>query len=88
MNLKSTKNLFLISSIFILASCGGGDTSIVSPGELGPLSAPSDGGNDGGGTSSLLTGSCPSSPFISNDATIGGNTLCAIVGPITDDILQ
>ena len=86
MNLKSTKNLFLISSIFILASCGAGDTSIVSPGELGPLSAPSDGGNDGGGTSSLLTGSCPSSPFISNDATVGGNTLCAIVGPITDDI--
>ena len=86
MDLKSSKNLFLIFSIFIIASCGGGDTNIASPGELGPLSPPSDGGNDGGGNSNLLTGTCPSSPFISNDATLGGNTLCAIVGPITADL--
>ena len=86
MDLKSSKNLFLIFSIFIIASCGGGDTNIASPGELGPLSPPSDGGNDGGGNSNLLTGTCPSSPFISDNATLGGNTLCAITGPITSDL--
>ena len=87
MNLKSTKYLLLVLSIFVLVSCGGsGDTDVASPGELAPLTAPSGTDNFAATTSTLLTGTCPSSPFISDNATLGGNTLCAITGPITSDL--
>ena len=87
MNLKSAKFLLLILSMFVVVSCGGsGDTSIASPGELAPLTAPSGTDNFGATTSTLLTGTCPSSPFISDAATLGGNTLCAITGPITSNL--
>ena len=87
MNLKSTKYLLLVLSIFVLVSCGGsGDTDVASPGELAPLTAPSGTDNFAATTSTLLTGTCPSSPFISDNATLGGNTLCAISGPITSDL--
>ena len=88
MHLKSTKYLLLVLSIFVLVSCGsGGDTEIASPGELAPLTAPaSSSAAAATATSNLLTGTCPTSPFISNDGTLGGNTLCAISGPITSDL--
>ena len=41
---KSIKNSLLVTSIFLLTACGGGSTSIESPGELGPLDPPSGGG--------------------------------------------
>ena len=87
MNLKSTKYLLSVLSIFVLVSCGGsGDTNVASPGELAPLTAPSGTDNFAATTSTLLTGTCPTSPFISDNATLGGNTLCAITGPITSDL--
>jgi hypothetical protein len=87
MHLKSTKYLLLVLSIFVLVSCSGGDTEIASPGELAPLTAPaSSSAAAATATSNLLTGTCPTSPFISNDGTLGGNTLCAITGPITSDL--
>ena len=87
MNPKSIKYLLSVLSIFVVVSCGGsGDTNVASPGELAPLTAPSGTDNFGATTSTLLTGTCPSSPFISDNATLGGNTLCAITGPITSDL--
>ncbi len=88
MNLKSTKFLLLIFSMLVLVSCGGsGDTTIASPGELAPLTAPASSSSAAAtANSTLLTGTCPTSPFISNDATLAGNTLCAISGPITSDL--
>ena len=84
MHLKSTKYLLLVLSIFVLVSCGGsGDTDIASPGELAPLSAPVGTDNFAATASALLTGTCPDSPFISDNATLGGNTLCAITGPVS-----
>ena len=76
-----------VLSIFVVVSCGGsGDTNVASPGELAQLTAPSGTDNFGATTSTLLTGTCPSSPFISDAATLGGNTLCAITGPITSNL--
>ena len=87
MNPKSIKYLLSVLSIFVVVSCGGsGDTNVASPGELAQLTAPSGTDNFGANTSTLLTGTCPSSPFISDAATLGGNTLCAITGPITSDL--
>ncbi|MFL2753463.1 MAG: hypothetical protein ACJ0BD_00990 [Gammaproteobacteria bacterium] len=88
MNLNSTKYLFLVLSIFVIVSCGGsGDTDIASPGELAPLAAPASSSSTAATAgSTLLTGTCPTSSFISNDATLAGNTLCAITGPITSDL--
>ena len=87
MNPKSIKYLLSVLSIFVVVSCGGsGDTNVASPGELAQLTAPSGNDNFGATTSTLLTGTCPSSPFISDAATLGGNTLCAITGPITSDL--
>ncbi len=88
MHLKSTKYLLLVLSIFVLVSCGsGGDTEIASPGELAPLAAPASSSSAAAtSASNLLTGTCPSSSFISNDGTLGGNTLCAITGPITSNL--
>ncbi len=87
MNPKSIKYLLSVLSIFVVVSCGSsGDTNVASPGELAPLTAPSGTDNFGATTSTLLTGTCPSSPFISDNATLGGNTLCAITGPITSDL--
>ncbi|URQ73945.1 hypothetical protein M9C82_02095 [SAR86 cluster bacterium] len=87
MNPKSIKYLLSVLSIFVLVSCGGsGDTNIASPGELGQLTAPSGNDNFAATTSTLLTGTCPTSPFIADAATLGGNTLCAITGPITSDL--
>ena len=87
MNPKSIKYLLSVLSIFVVVSCGGsGDTNVASPGELAPLTAPSGTDNFGATTSTLLTGTCPSSPFISDAATLGGNTLCAITGPITSNL--
>ena len=84
---NSIKNSLFITSIFLLASCGGGgDTSIVSPGELGPLSDPSGGGSTGGSSSNLLTGSCPDSEFIQVGSPVAGNNVCAIQGPITGEL--
>ena len=87
MNPKSIKYLLSVLSIFVVVSCGGsGDTNVASPGELAQLTAPSGTDNFGATTSTLLTGTCPSSPFISDAATLGGNTLCAITGPITSNL--
>ena len=84
---NSIKNSLFITSIFLLAACGGGgDTSIVSPGELGPLSDPSGGGSTGGSSSNLLTGSCPDSEFIQVGSPVAGNNVCAIQGPITGEL--
>ncbi|NCV99940.1 MAG: hypothetical protein EBW26_04705, partial [Proteobacteria bacterium] len=82
---KSIKNSLFLTSIFLLAACGGGgDTSIASPGELGPLSDPSGGGGStGGSNSNVLTGSCPDSEFIQVGSPVAGNNVCAIQGPIT-----
>ena len=84
---KSIKNSLLVTSIFLLAACGGGgDTSIASPGELGPLSDPT-GTNSGGGSSgNLLTGSCPDSEFVQVGSPVAGNNVCAIQGPITGEL--
>jgi|TARA_B110000977_G_scaffold61586_1_gene83808 hypothetical protein len=63
---KTLKNSLYIFTAFILISCsGGGDTSIVSPGEMGSLSDPTGGGGTGGTSSSVLSGTCPESSFIS-----------------------
>ena len=84
---NSIKNSLFITSIFLLAACGGGgDTSIASPGELGPLSDPSGGGSTGGSSSNLLTGSCPDSEFIQVGSPVAGNNVCAIQGPITGEL--
>ncbi|MGB1068045.1 MAG: hypothetical protein ACPGYH_04140, partial [Gammaproteobacteria bacterium] len=85
---KSIKNSLFVTSIFLLAACGGGgDTSIASPGELGPLTDPSGGGGGAGGSSSnLLTGSCPNSEFIQVGSPVAGNNVCAIQGPITGEL--
>ena len=86
---KSIKNSLFITSIFVLAACGGGggDTSIASPGELGSLSDPTGGTTGTGGVNSnVLTGTCPESPFISNGTPVAGNTVCAIEGPITGEL--
>ena len=88
MNPKSIKYLLSVLSIFVVVSCGNtGDTNVVSPGELAPLTAPASSSSAAAtANSTLLTGTCPSSPFISDAATLGGNTLCAITGPITSDL--
>ncbi|NCU88447.1 MAG: hypothetical protein EBW48_03090, partial [Proteobacteria bacterium] len=85
---KSIKNSLFLTSIFLLAACGGGgDTSIASPGELGPLSDPSGGGGStGGSNSNVLTGSCPDSEFIQVGSPVAGNNVCAIQGPITGEL--
>ena len=85
---KSIKNTLFVTSIFFLAACGGsGDTSIVSPGELGPLSDPVGTSVTGGSTSgNLLTGSCPDSEFIQVGSPVAGNNVCAIQGPITGEL--
>lgn len=84
---KTLKNSLYIFTAFILISCsGGGDTSIVSPGEMGSLSDPTGGGGTGGTGSSVLSGTCPESAFISNGSPVAGNTVCAITGPITGDL--
>ena len=85
---NSFKKTTLILSTFILVSCGGGgDTSIASPGELGSLSDPTGGTSGTGGVgSTVLTGSCPESSFISNGTPVAGNTVCAITGPITGEL--
>ena len=57
---NSIKKTTLILSTFILVACGGGgDTSIVSPGELGSLDDPTGGGGTGGAGSNVRTGECP-----------------------------
>jgi hypothetical protein len=85
---KSIKNSLFITSIFLLAACGGGgDTSIASPGELGPLDPPSGGSGGGSGSSgNLLTGTCPDSDFIQVGSPVAGNNVCAIQGPITGEL--
>ncbi|NCX42252.1 MAG: hypothetical protein EBX14_03355, partial [Proteobacteria bacterium] len=85
---KSIKNSLFVTSIFLLAACGGGgDTSIASPGELGPLSDPTGTSTDGGSSSgNLLTGSCPDSEFIQVGSPVAGNNVCAIQGPITGEL--
>jgi len=85
---KSIKNSLFITSIFLLAACGGGgDTSIASPGELGPLDPPSGGtGGSGGSGGNLLTGSCPDSEFVQVGSPVAGNNVCAIQGPITGEL--
>src|SRR6056300_733656 len=85
---KSIKNSLFITSIFLLAACGGGgDTSIASPGELGPLDPPSGGSGGGSGSSgNLLTGTCPDSEFIQVGSPVAGNNVCAIQGPITGEL--
>ena len=84
---NSIKKTTLILSTFILVACGGGgDTSIVSPGELGSLDDPTGGGGTGGAGSNVRTGECPESPFITNGSPVAGNTVCAIQGPITSDL--
>ena len=85
---KSIKNSLFVTSIFLLAACGGGgDTSIASPGELGPLSDPTGTSTDGGSSSgNLLTGSCPESEFIQVGSPVAGNNVCAIQGPITGEL--
>ncbi len=84
---NSIKKTTLILSTFILVACGGGgDTSIVSPGELGSLDDPTGGGGSGGAGSNVRTGECPESPFITNGSPVAGNTVCAIQGPITSDL--
>ena len=82
-NIKSLT--ILLSSLFLFA-CGGGSSSIVSPGEAGPLSDPTGTGGTGGASSSVLTGTCPESPFITNGSPVAGNTVCAIQGPVTADL--
>ena len=85
---KSFKNISFITTIFVLTACGGGgDTSIASPGELGPLSDPTGTTVTGGSTSgNLLTGSCPESEFIQVGSPVAGNNVCAIQGPITGEL--
>ena len=84
---NSFKKTTLILSAFILAACGGGgDTSIVSPGELGSLTDPTGGGGTGGASSNVRSGTCPESSFITNGSPVAGNTVCAIQGPITSDL--
>ena len=84
---KSIKNSLLFLSIFLLVACGGGSTSIASPGELGSLSDPSGGGGGNGGTNSnVLTGTCPDSEFIQIGSPVAGNNVCAIQGPITGEL--
>ncbi|MDA1036861.1 MAG: hypothetical protein O3C35_00735 [Proteobacteria bacterium] len=84
---KSIKNSLLFLSIFLLVACGGGSTSITSPGELGSLSDPSGGGGNNGGTNSnVLTGTCPDSEFIQVGSPVAGNNVCAIQGPITGEL--
>lgn len=85
--LYSQLNKFFVLTIsLILVSCGGASTSIVSPGEQGPLTDPTGGGGTGGSSSSILTGECPASPFISNGSPVAGNNVCAISGVITGDL--
>jgi len=84
---KSIKNSLLFLSIFLLVACGGGSTSIASPGELGSLSDPSGGGGGNGGTNSnVLTGTCPDSEFVQIGSPVAGNNVCAIQGPITGEL--
>ena len=84
---KSIKNSLLFLSIFLLVACGGGSTSIASPGELGSLSDPSGGGGGTGGTNSnVLTGTCPDSEFVQIGSPVAGNNVCAIQGPITGEL--
>ena len=85
---NTIKNSLIATSIFLLAACGGGgDTSIASPGELGPLDPPTGGtGGSGGSSGNLLTGSCPDSEFIQIGSPVAGNNVCAIQGPITGDL--
>jgi len=84
---KSIKNSLLFMSIFLLVACGGGSTSIASPGELGSLSDPSGGGGGTGGTNSnVLTGTCPDSEFVQIGSPVAGNNVCAIQGPITGEL--
>ena len=82
-NLKSFGILLTTSILF---ACGGGSSSIASPGEAGPLSDPTGTGGTGGASSTVLTGSCPDSPFVTNGAPVAGNTVCALQGPITEDL--
>ncbi|NCU88673.1 MAG: hypothetical protein EBW48_04375 [Proteobacteria bacterium] len=84
---KSIRNSLLFMSIFLLVACGGGSTSIASPGELGSLSDPSGGGGGTGGTNSnVLTGTCPDSEFVQIGSPVAGNNVCAIQGPITGEL--
>lgn len=83
---KSFKNISFITTILVLTACGGGNTSIASPGELGSLDDPTGGGGTGGSSSNVLTGSCPESEFITNGSPVAGNTVCAIEGPITGEL--
>ena len=78
---------------FILVACGGGDTSIASPGETSSLSDPTGGGGTGGASSNVRSGTCPESEFITNGSPVAGNTVCAIEGPtsdltLTDDVYR
>ena len=84
---KSIRNSLFVISVFLLAACGGGDTSIASPGELGPLDPPSGGTTGSGGSGgNLKTGSCPDSEFIQVGSPVAGNNVCAIQGPITGEL--
>ena len=78
--------LYFLTISIILVSCGGSSTSIVSPGEQGPLTDPTGGGGTGGSSSSILTGECPASTYITNGSPVAGNTVCAISGVITGDL--
>ena len=86
MFIKSIKKTTIVLSTFILVACGGGDTSIASPGEIGSLSDPTGGGGTGGASSNVRSGTCPDSQFITNGSPVAGNTVCAIEGPITSDL--
>ena len=84
---KSIRNSLFVISVFLLAACGGGDTSIASPGELGPLDPPSGGtAGSGGSGGNLKTGSCPDSEYIQVGSPVAGNNVCAIQGPITGEL--
>ena len=84
---KAIKNSLIFLSIFLLVACGGGSTSIASPGELGSLSDPSNGGSGtGGSNNNVLTGKCPDSEFIQVGSPVAGNNVCAIQGPITGEL--
>jgi len=84
---KILRSLFCSSLAILLISCGGGDTSITSPGELGQVSAPSSGtGTIGGGTSTVVkNGTCPDGTE-TTEAIVAGNTFCAISGTIESDL--
>ena len=61
---KSIRNSLFVISVFLLAACGGGDTSIASPGELGPLDPPSGGTSGSGVLEEISKQVCFGSEFI------------------------